>query len=258
MRKDEEKRVNSNYAEGAISILSVIRNQSRDIFEILLLPEAKRDEKNIVKLLSLAKKKKIPVRLSDTAFFESVTTGHTHGGVIASVGDRKMISPAEVFQNANGFVFMICGIEDPFNFGCAVRSFYSAGAGGMILSPRNWLSAAGVTMRSSAGATEAIPCAVYEDAVDLCNVAKEFGYQIVCACENDSVDLFDADLSKPIFLIVGGEKRGISKDFLSRSDLRVRIPYGRAFRGSLTASAAAAVCAFEILRKNRKSTSQGE
>ena len=256
MRKDSEKRGDSNYAEGAISILSVIRNKSREIHEILLLPDVKRDDKNILKLLSLAKKNKIPVRMSDSSFFDQVTTGHTHGGVIASVGDRKMKSAREVFSEAGGFVFLLSGIEDPFNFGCAVRSFYAAGAGGMILAPRNWLSAAGVTLRSSAGTTESIPCAVYEDPAELCEIAKECGYQIVCACESDSVDLFDAPLGKPIFLIVGGEKRGISKEFLSRSDLRVRIPYGRAFRGSLTASAAAAVCAFEILRKNERS--QGE
>jgi len=258
MRKDAEKRGESNYAEGAISILSVIRNDSRDIHEILMLPEAKRDEKNILRLLSLAKKKKIPIRISDAAFFEKVTTGHTHGGVIASVGERKMKSPREIFEEGNGFVFLLCGIEDPFNFGCAVRSFYAAGAGGMILTPRNWLSAAGVTLRSSAGTTEATPCAVYDDPNSLCDVAKECGYQIVCACENDSVDLFEAPLSKPIFLIVGGEKRGISKDFLARADVRIRIPYGRNFRGSLTASAAAAVCAFEILRKNHTTDTQGD
>lgn len=258
MKKDLEKRVDSSYAEGVISIISVLRSSSRDVHEIYILPDAKRDEKNIVKLLSLAKKKKIPVRLSNPEFFERVTTGHTHGGVIASVGPRKMKSVREVFSEKNGFVFMICGIEDPFNFGCAVRSFYAAGATGMILSPRNWLSAAGVTMRSSAGTTELIPCAVYEDADELCSIAKESGYRIVCACENDSVDLFDAPLGKPIFLIVGGEKRGISKDLLSHADAKLRIPYGRQFRGSLTASAAAAVCAFEILRKNRSVGTQGE
>ena len=67
-----------------------------------------------------------------------------------------------------------------------------------------------------------------------------------------SEDLFDADLSRPLFLIVGGEKRGISKVFLDAADLKVRIPYGRNFRGSLTSSAACAVCAFEVLRRERK------
>ncbi len=258
MRKDSEKRGDSSFAEGAISILSVIRNESRELHEIFILPDVKRDDKNILKLLSLAKKKKIPVRLSDTAFFESVTTGHTHGGVIASVGERKLTPLREIFLRADGFVFMLCGLEDPFNFGCAVRSFYAAGAGGMILTPRNWLSAAGVTLRSSAGTTEAIDCGIYQDPEELCRIAKECGYKIVCACENDSVDLFDAPLEKPVFLIVGGEKRGISKEFLKNADLCVRIPYGRAFRGSLTASAAAAVCAFEIMRKNSSTDSQGE
>lgn len=251
MKKDLEKRGDSNYAEGALSILSILKNNSRTVFEILLLPRAKKEETNILKLLTLAKKKKIPVLMSDEAFFESVTTGHTHGGVIARVGERQMVSAEKVFENGNGFVFLICGIEDPFNFGCAVRSFYAAGAGGMILTPRNWLSAAGVTLRASAGTTEAIPCAVYENAAELCELAKKKGYRIVCASEKDSVELFQADLSKPVFLIVGGEKRGISRDFLDAADEKIRIPYGRGFHGSLTASAASAVCAFEVLRRER-------
>jgi len=163
-----------------------------------------------------------------------------------------MLSCSEVFDKGNGFVFMICGIEDPFNFGCAIRSFYAAGAGGMILTPRNWLSCAGVTLRSSAGTSEAIACAAYDSPEELCRLAHEKGYHIVCASEKDSEDLFDADLSRPLFLIVGGEKRGISKVFLDAADLKVRIPYGRNFRGSLTSSAACAVCAFEVLRRERK------
>ena len=257
MRKDEEKQHDSHYAEGAVSILAVMRHASRDIFEIFLLPEAKK-EKNILKLLDLAKKRNIPVSLSDQAFFDSVTTGHTHGGVIASVGEKKMATPEKVFENGNGFVFMLCGIEDPFNFGCAVRSFYAAGAGGMILTPRNWLSAAGVTMRASAGCTEAISTAVCEDPAHLCAIAKEKGYQIVCANEKGAVDLFQAPMTKPLFLIVGGEKRGISGEFLALSDYRVKIPYEGSFRGSLTSSAAAAVCAFEVLRKAKFFREQGD
>lgn len=251
MRKDLEKRGDSVFAEGAISILSVLQNDSREIYEILCLPSIKKEDKNLQRLFSLAKKKKIPVRLESEAFFESVTTGHTHGGVIAEVGERKMCSPREIFQNSKGFVFMICGIEDPFNFGCAVRSFYAAGADGMFLTPRNWLSAAGVTIRSSAGCSEAIPCAVAENPEELLSLAKECGFQVVCACEKDSVPLYSAPLQKPLFMIVGGEKRGISRVFLDGADLKLRIPYGRPFRGSLTASAAAAVCAFEVLRREQ-------
>ncbi len=251
MRRDEDKRKASSYAEGAISVFSILQNDSRTVHEIFLLPEAKKDEKNILRVLSLAKKKHVPISLSSNQFFESVTTGHTHGGIIARVGDRKTVSCEEVFDRGHGFVFLLCGVEDPFHFGCAVRSFYAAGAGGMILTPRNWLSAAGVTIRASAGATEAILCGIFDDPASLCALAKKKGYQIVCASEKDSVPLFTAPLEKPIFLIIGGEKRGITREFLQMSDLRIRIPYGRPFAGSLTTSAAAAVCAFEVLRREK-------
>ena len=251
MKKDVEKRGDSNFAEGAISILAVIKNESRPVLRILLSKHVKKDDRTILNVLSVAKKKKVPVQMVDDTFFQEVTTGHTHGGIIAEVGDRVMTTPEDVFANGNGFVFMICGIEDPFNFGQAVRSFYAAGAGGMILTPRNWLSAAGVTIRSSAGTTECLPLAVYDDPKELCALAHSMGYRIVCASEKDSVGLFSANLDKPVFLIVGGEKRGISKDFLDCADEKVRIPYGRDFKGSLTASSAAAVCAFEILRREK-------
>ena len=256
MKKDEEKQGESHFAEGAVSILSVLRHASREIFEIFLLPEAKK-EKDILKLLDLAKKRNIPIRLTDRAFFDSAATGHTHGGVIASVGEKKMVTAEEVFDRGEGFVFMLCGVEDPFNFGCAVRSFYAAGAKGMVLAPRNWLSVAGVTMRASAGCTEAILSTVCEDPKALCAIAKERGYQVVCASEKGAMELFQAPMNKPIFLIVGGEKRGISKELLSLSDYRVKIPYEGKFGGSLTTSAAAAVCAFEVLRQAKENYKQG-
>ena len=254
MIPEEEKASPSSWAEGALSVLSVLEHDSRPVEEILLLPEAKKDERNIARLLKLAKARRVPLSLSTPDFFSSVTTGHTHGGVIARVGERRMDTVEGVFEKGNGFVFLLCGIEDPFNFGTAVRSLYAAGAGGMILSPRNWLSAAGVVIRSSAGLSEAVNCAVYDSAPSLVDAAHKAGYRIVCASEKDSVDLFKSDLKLPLFLIVGGEKRGISRDLSDRADLKIRIPYGRRFTGSLTTSAAASVAAFEVFRQNRRET----
>ena len=51
-------------------------------------------------------------------------------------------------------------------------------------------------------------------------------------------------------MIVGGEKRGISRAVLDKADNIVRIDYGNSFNGSLSTAAATAVFAFEILRNN--------
>jgi 23S rRNA (guanosine2251-2'-O)-methyltransferase len=62
--------------------------------------------------------------------------------------------------------------------------------------------------------------------------------------------LFEADIKSPVFVIIGGEKRGISRNILDNADQVVRINYGTEFNGSLSTSASAAVFAFEIFRKN--------
>ncbi len=183
---------------------------------------------------------------------DALTSGKTHGGIVAVCTDRTIPSLEDSRDSIreNGFYVLLEGIEDPYNFGYTLRSLYAAGADGVILPPRNWMGVAGLVARSSAGASEKLPLFVAEPA----SVIPSFharGYRAVCAEIRDSVDLFEADLSRPLLLVIGGEKRGISRAVLDKADLRVRIGYGTDFRGSLSSAASAAVLAFEVLRQGR-------
>ena len=144
-------------------------------------------------------------------------------------------------------------MEDPFNFGASVRALYAAGADGLVLRPRNWLSAAGTVARASAGASELIPTALAETAAEAAAFFRARGLQVACATdERGSVSLYDADLTVPLFLLLGGEKRGITRSFLDQADLKLRIPYGRAMPHSLGTASATAVIAFEIMRQRSR------
>jgi len=74
---------------------------------------------------------------------------------------------------------------------------------------------------------------------------------VAVADEERAIPLYDADLSGPLFLVIGGEKRGITRSFRDGADLRLAIPYGSAFDQSLGTAAATAVIAFEVLRQRR-------
>jgi 23S rRNA (guanosine2251-2'-O)-methyltransferase len=128
---------------------------------------------------------------------------------------------------------------------------YAAGAAGLIVRPRNWMSAAGVVARASAGASEWIPTAVAETALDAADYFRSRGLRIAVADEDKAVSIYDADLAGPLFLVIGGEKRGITRSFLDQADLRLRIPYAREFDQSLGTTAAAAILAFEIMRQRK-------
>ncbi len=196
--------------------------------------------------------------LTDRAALDRVTTGSTHGGVIAVCSDRSIPAlkdgielSALPYSRDDAFLVYLDGIEDPYNFGYTMRSLYAAGVDGVILSPRNWMSVAGIVARSSAGASEQLPM-VLSEGISAVELLRARGYRIICAGIRDSVSMYEADLKKPILLVVGGEKRGISSAMLGMTDQVVRIDYGRNFPGSLSAASAATVLAFEVLHQNHQ------
>ena len=256
MKKEESRFAEANLFEGMTSLRAVVHAMENGISDRRILRViADRDKqksraKELAWLGYKAKEFGFEIVYESEEYIESVTVGSSHGGIIFECTARTIPSLEHMESLDGGFWVMIEGIEDPYNFGYALRSLYSCGVDGVILSPRNWMSAAGVVCRSSAGASEMLPLLVSESG-NPAEFFKSRGYKIACAGIRDSVSSFDADLKKPLLLIVGGEKRGISRTLLDAADLVVRIDYGREFGGSLSAASAASILGYEVMRQNR-------
>lgn len=234
--------------EGLISVEAALRAGSRPIHAIYIRRDLR--EPDVLRLAKLAAEMGVKAeRVTDDVIAERVE-GKSHGGIIALVGGRRFEPlDALIEGRERPFVVMLDGVEDPFNFGQAVRAFYAAGADGLVVRPRNWMSAAGVVARSSAGASEQIPTAVAETAQEAAEFFRSRGLTVAVTDKDRAVSIYDADLTQPLFLVVGGEKRGVTRSFADAADIRLKIPYGRAFRQSLGTTPAAAVLAFEVLRQ---------
>ena len=251
--KEEEKFIASDLLEGMPSISSLIKGiesqkNDRKIINILFDREkckSKRAEFGFLKAKSA--QLGFEIKLVDAQEIQEKSIGTTHGGILAECTPRSLPTLTADLLKKDGVYFLLDGVEDPYNFGYAVRSLYAAGVDGLILPPRNWMGAAGVVARASAGASELMDLFVC-DSVDAVTIFKNRGYRVLCAGIRDSVSLYEANLSGALLVILGGEKRGISRALLECSDQIVRIDYGSDFGGSLSTSAAAAVFAFEILR----------
>lgn len=184
--------------------------------------------------------------------FNKITVGSSHGGIVAICTDRTVPRLTSLpAPRDGGFYTMLQGVEDPYNFGYAIRSLYACGCDGIILPERNWMSAAGVVCRSSAGASELIPMFT-DDATDTVGYFKEHGYFTVFADEDTDNTLGSCALPCPLLLVIGGERRGISRALLNLADMKVRINYARNFRASLSAASATTMFAYEIMRQNFK------
>lgn len=257
IKKEAEKFLDSNVFEGMTSISALInaikQNKNDRKIEKILFDKDKLKNKRpeFGFLRANAELLGYELEICDPVKISELTIGSSHGGIIAICGNRIIQNLSVENIKKDGVYYMLEGVEDPYNFGNAIRSLYAAGADGIIVGSRNWMGAAGVVARASAGTSELIDIYQVTDASEAVNILKRLDYTVVSAGIRDSVDLFDVELKKPLFVIVGGEKRGISRAVLDMSDYIVRIDYANDFRGSLSTSACASVFGFEISRKLR-------
>lgn len=83
---------------------------------------------------------------------------------------------------------------------------------------------------------------------------KANGYTIVATSpEAGSIPLQQIPIDKPIALLFGSEKNGLSEIAMRMADIKMHIPmYG--FTESLNVSVSAAICLYELTRRIREST----
>ena len=241
-----------SYLEGHLSIQAAVEAGWRDIHQILI-DEKKQYDRRLSALRRQAEIAGLDVSIDSSDTINQIASGASHGGVLAEVGERRFCGLADLLPAARAaFIVMLDGIEDPYNFAGAVRILYAAGAGGVVLRPRNWTSATAIVGRASAGTVERMPLALADSAAMAADFYRGRGLQIAAAASTKGAfSLHSADLSQPLFLLIGGERRGVTRSFRQTADLTLAIPYGRNFEQSLGTVGATAVIAFEIMRQRK-------
>jgi 23S rRNA (guanosine2251-2'-O)-methyltransferase len=236
------------WIEGPIAVESVIQASSRDVRSVIVRED--RFDSVAARIQQLARDFGIPVeRVSGAAIDELAS--RKNQTVIAEAGPRRTKTLQELFEDVAPVIVFLDGVEDPYNFGQAVRALYAAGIDGLIVRRRDWLPDAAMTViRASAGATEYMPTSISEP-VGAVQAARSFAMPVAIATSENASPMYMVDLSGPLLLFIGGEKRGIARSVQRYADSRVSIPYGREFSHQLGTVGAAAVLAFEVARQRR-------
>jgi len=236
--------------EGHVSVEAALEGGARHVHRVWA---TRPGDRRLGRLRALAREREVLIEQVDAETVEELATGRTHGGVIALVGPRRERGVGHLLAEVGErpLVVMLDGIEDPFNHGQAVRALYAAGIDGLVVR-RSWETAAATVTRASAGATELMPTARAESADDAAAACRMAGMRIACAVADDEADdLVRSDLTGGLFLLIGGERRGVTRSFVEQADQRIRIGYGRERAPELGAATSAAIIGFEALRQRR-------
>lgn len=240
--------------EGKISVVSAIEGGNRTVNSVILRQPANSKEVNNIK--SLCAVRNIPVRILKDEEFSLYVSGRTHGGVAADVEPRRYCDTAGLISAANGnsnTIVVIEGVEDPFNYGYAIRSLYSLGCGGLAVMKRDFSNAESTILKSSTGTFDLLPISQIDNnsRPQFINALKVAGYKFYCFDKSsDAENIYNVAFDVKSVLVIGGEKRGVSAEFTAAADMTVRIPYGRDFPHSMTIQSAATVAMYELNRQN--------
>ncbi|RPI03943.1 MAG: 23S rRNA (guanosine(2251)-2'-O)-methyltransferase RlmB [Zetaproteobacteria bacterium] len=239
------------FVAGPHAALEVLRAGKREVRRLTLARQE--GGAAIEAIVDLARERKVPVETRQREDLDRQLRGATHQGVLLEVGPFPYAEPDAVVTRAStgpepGFLLVLDGVQDPQNLGAIVRSAEAAGVHGCILPRDRAVGVSPAAVRASAGATEHLLVARVTNVATFLEAIKSQGFWVVGSDAAGDRDLFGADLSVPLALVVGGEGRGLRQLTKARCDLIVRIP-SRGKIGSLNASAAAAVCLFEAARQ---------
>lgn len=233
--------------EGAISVKAILESNNRKI-DYIWIDKNKKD-RNTNYIINKAKNLNVLVEYMNRENIDNAALGKTHGGIICSASVRKYNTLKQCLST-NSFICVIDGIEDPYNLGYALRCLYSFGCTGVILPFRDLSKGDSTMVKSSAGASEKIKLYLSENLKDDLLTLKNNGLKIISMQRDDQAQtIYDTDFSNPFVLVLGGEKRGITKDILSISDKLTYIPYSIDFKNALNATTAIASVASEIQRQ---------
>jgi 23S rRNA (guanosine2251-2'-O)-methyltransferase len=236
---------------GLHAVRALLARRPRDVLR-LCLAEA-RDDQRVRELRGLAAAAGVKTTNVPMAALDQETGGAAHQGVLAEVRPSATLNENALLDLLTAartppLVLVLDGVSDPHNLGACLRTADAAGATAVV-APRD--RAAGLTpvvRKVAAGAAEIIPFAQVTNLARSLRDMKAAGLWIAGTASDGEQELYAADLSGPIAIVMGSEGRGLRRLTRESCDFSVKLPM-RGSVESLNVSVAAGVVLYEALRQ---------
>ena len=230
---------------GRIPVLECLRARRRKALELCVQDGARGLE------AIRAAAAHLPVQERSREQLDQLTKGVMHQGVVLKAHPLPILGLPEWIKRGTGpnaLLLVLDGIEDPQNFGGIVRTAAACGAAAVLFGKDRAAPISPAACKAAAGAMEHI------DLIRVTNIARaltslqEGGFWTAALAGEAETNLWDANLTGRIALVVGNEGKGVRKLVLEKCDLRLRIPITGPIT-SLNASVSAAIAMAECVRQ---------
>jgi 23S rRNA (guanosine2251-2'-O)-methyltransferase len=243
--------VSGSVVYGLHAVRALLTRRPGDVMRLSV--SAGRDDARMHELCELAESRGVKPRRAAAAELDKETGGAAHQGVVADVRPSSPLDENSLLDLLTplatpALVLVLDGVSDPHNLGACLRTADAAGATAVV-APRD--RAAGLTpvvRKVAAGAAETVPFAQVTNLARSLRDLKAAGLWIAGTAGDGDRELYAADLSGPLAIVMGSEGRGLRRLTREGCDFTVRLPMLGTV-ASLNVSVAAGIALYEALRQ---------
>jgi len=250
----EEVEINENIIEGRNPILEAF--DTKLTIEKLLVSKGE-NQGSIIKIISMARERNIPIIEVDKRRLDSMSNNNRHQGVIAYVTPYRYQEIADILKIAEDreekpFILILDEIEDPHNLGSIVRTAELSGVHGVVIPKRRSVGVNSTVYKTSVGAVNHMAIAKVTNIARVIDELKEEGIFVYGADMQGETLCYDTNFSGGVALVIGNEGKGLSRLVKEKCDGIVSIPMvGKV--NSLNASVAAGILMYEVMKTRLQS-----
>ncbi|WP_139228619.1 TrmH family RNA methyltransferase [Planctomicrobium piriforme] len=201
-------------------------------------------------LESLADEFDVPLIASTGSELQRICGAGDHQGLVAKMPTFPYADHQQVISSLrrDSDVLILCGLQDPFNFGSILRSADLFGVDAVFVPTTGQAAVSSHVARSSVGAVNYLDIVQSDDLTESCRQLRTRGLRLLGATEHGNALPAAVDLTAGIALLVGNEGTGIPTELLELCDDQLCIPM-TGHVGSLNAAVAAGILCYEVQRQ---------
>ncbi|RZF88704.1 23S rRNA (guanosine(2251)-2'-O)-methyltransferase RlmB [Pseudoalteromonas sp. S4488] len=235
---------------GFHSVEAILAKEPERFLEIYALKG--REDKRLNPVIDQARKFGISVQFMQRKALDNKANGEQHQGIIANVKAARMYNEKDldeiIAREETPFLLVLDGITDPHNLGACLRSADAAGVHAIIVPKDKSAKLNGTARKVACGAAETVPLVQVTNLARTLREIKDAGVWVVGTAGETNTELFDANLTGPMAVVMGAEGDGMRRLTREHCDLLVKIPMAGSV-SSLNVSVATGICLFEVLRQ---------
>jgi len=239
---------------GFHAVKTTLKHDPRRVQKLLVI--ADRKDERIGQVIASAQQLNIVIERCNRKVLDELTGRAVHQGVAIQcepmqAKDEDYLDSLLDSLTEPAFLLVLDGVTDPHNLGACIRSADAAGVHAVIAPKNNSAPLNPTVAKVACGAVDVMPYVQVTNLSRTLQQLQQRGLWIAGTAGEAEQDVYQANLSGPLALVMGAEGKGMRRLTKENCDFLIKLPMAGGGR-SLNVLVATGGCLYEAVRQRRK------